>query len=100
MIIIYISLIIYFSNVLKLLSDDNYDDVTFQVHETFDDLGLGNHPDSSTTGHAGARLACCVIAVGGAGGGGGSSAAFPLANYTMVVTFALITCVFALLRLD
>ena len=89
------------------MHDDNYDDFTFQVHETFDDLGLGNHSDSNTTGHAGARLSCCVIAVdggaggaGGAGGGGGSSAALPLVNYTMVVTFALMTCVFALLRLD
>jgi Cu-Zn family superoxide dismutase len=26
-----------------------------------DDLGLGNQPDSLTTGHAGARIACAVI---------------------------------------
>jgi len=26
-----------------------------------DDLGLGGFPDSTTSGHAGARLGCCLI---------------------------------------
>jgi len=33
------------------------------VHADFDDLGRGGFPDSKTTGHAGARLACCVIGI-------------------------------------
>ena len=32
-----------------------------QVHADEDDLGLGGHPDSHTTGHAGARMGCCII---------------------------------------
>eukprot|EP00744_Colponema_vietnamica_P001734 GILI01002840.1.p1 GENE.GILI01002840.1~~GILI01002840.1.p1 ORF type:complete len:159 (-),score=42.39 GILI01002840.1:174-650(-) len=31
------------------------------IHADEDDLGLGNHDDSKTTGHAGARVACGVI---------------------------------------
>uniref|UniRef100_A0A0K8RL33 Superoxide dismutase [Cu-Zn] n=1 Tax=Ixodes ricinus TaxID=34613 RepID=A0A0K8RL33_IXORI len=31
------------------------------LHADPDDLGLGGSPDSLTTGHAGARIACCVI---------------------------------------
>ena len=31
------------------------------VHEGIDDLGKGDFPDSKTTGHAGARVACGVI---------------------------------------
>lgn len=31
------------------------------VHEGKDDLGLGGHDDSKTTGHAGSRLGCGVI---------------------------------------
>lgn len=31
------------------------------IHEDEDDLGLGNQPDSLTTGHAGKRVACAVI---------------------------------------
>ncbi|XP_045614401.2 superoxide dismutase [Cu-Zn] 5 [Procambarus clarkii] len=31
------------------------------IHENRDDLGLGNKPDSLTTGNAGSRLACCNI---------------------------------------
>lgn len=33
------------------------------VHADPDDLGKGNFPDSKTTGHAGARIACGVIAL-------------------------------------
>jgi Cu-Zn family superoxide dismutase len=31
------------------------------IHADEDDLGLGGFPDSLTTGHAGARIACSVI---------------------------------------
>jgi len=31
------------------------------IHADEDDLGLGGQPDSLTTGHAGARIACSVI---------------------------------------
>ena len=30
------------------------------VHEDMDDLGMGNHSDSLTTGHAGKRITCAV----------------------------------------
>jgi Cu-Zn family superoxide dismutase len=33
------------------------------VHADEDDLGRGNFPDSKTTGHSGARIACGVIAL-------------------------------------
>uniref|UniRef100_A0A6A7G293 Superoxide dismutase [Cu-Zn] n=1 Tax=Hirondellea gigas TaxID=1518452 RepID=A0A6A7G293_9CRUS len=33
------------------------------VHADTDDLGLGGHDDSKTTGHAGGRLACGVIGI-------------------------------------
>jgi Cu-Zn family superoxide dismutase len=31
------------------------------VHADEDDLGLGEHDDSKTTGHSGARIACAII---------------------------------------
>lgn len=31
------------------------------VHKDEDDLGLGNHEDSGTTGHSGARIDCGII---------------------------------------
>ena len=31
------------------------------VHADADDYGIGNHEDSKTTGHSGARIACAVI---------------------------------------
>ncbi len=31
------------------------------IHESPDDLGLGGHKDSLTTGHAGKRITCAVI---------------------------------------
>lgn len=34
------------------------------VHADADDLGRGGFPDSKTTGHAGARVACGVIGIG------------------------------------
>lgn len=33
------------------------------IHEDEDDLGLGTHNDSKTTGHSGARIACSVIGI-------------------------------------
>jgi len=33
------------------------------IHEDEDDLGLGEHEDSKTTGHSGARIACAVIGI-------------------------------------
>jgi Cu-Zn family superoxide dismutase len=33
------------------------------IHQDEDDLGLGNHEDSKTTGHSGARIACSVIGI-------------------------------------
>ena len=33
------------------------------IHEDEDDLGLGNHEDSKTTGHSGARIACAIIGI-------------------------------------
>ena len=33
------------------------------LHADEDDLGLGNHDDSLTTGHAGARIACALIGI-------------------------------------
>lgn len=33
------------------------------VHADEDDLGLGHHDDSSTTGHSGPRIACGVIGI-------------------------------------
>lgn len=37
---------------------------TLIVHADEDDLGRGGFPDSKTTGHAGARIACGVIGIG------------------------------------
>jgi Cu-Zn family superoxide dismutase len=31
------------------------------IHESPDDLGMGGHQDSLTTGHAGDRITCAVI---------------------------------------
>lgn len=34
---------------------------TLIVHEDKDDLGLGGHEDSKTTGHSGARIGCAIF---------------------------------------
>jgi Cu-Zn family superoxide dismutase len=34
------------------------------IHADEDDLGLGSHEDSKTTGHSGARIACAIIGRG------------------------------------
>jgi Cu/Zn superoxide dismutase len=31
------------------------------IHADMDDLGLGDKPDSLTTGHSGKRIACAII---------------------------------------
>jgi len=53
---------------------------TIIVHEDEDDLGLGGHNDSKTTGHSGKRIACAIFgrmkdcdSVTFTGGGGGGS---------------------------
>lgn len=33
------------------------------IHKDEDDLGKGNFPDSKTTGHSGARIACGIIGI-------------------------------------
>lgn len=33
------------------------------IHADEDDLGKGSYPDSATTGHSGARVACGIIGV-------------------------------------
>jgi Cu-Zn family superoxide dismutase len=34
---------------------------TLIIHADADDLGLGNHDDSKTTGHSGARIGCAIF---------------------------------------
>jgi Cu-Zn family superoxide dismutase len=34
------------------------------VHADEDDLGLGDHEDSGTTGHSGARIGCAIFGRG------------------------------------
>lgn len=48
-------------NVVSLFGPQSVVGKAFVVHETFDDLGLGNFSDSKTTGHAGRRFGCCLI---------------------------------------
>jgi Cu-Zn family superoxide dismutase len=43
-----------------LILDDLYGRSVI-IHADPDDYGRGGHPDSLTTGNAGARLACAVI---------------------------------------
>ena len=46
---------------IKLRGKYNVIGRSIVIHEDEDDLGLGNHSDSLTTGHAGKRIACGII---------------------------------------
>jgi Cu-Zn family superoxide dismutase len=49
-------------NLIKLRgSKSNIIGRSVVIHEDEDDCGLGNFPDSKTTGHSGKRIACAVI---------------------------------------
>eukprot|EP01017_Pseudomicrothorax_dubius_P018588 TRINITY_DN2054_c0_g1_i1.p1 TRINITY_DN2054_c0_g1~~TRINITY_DN2054_c0_g1_i1.p1 ORF type:complete len:194 (+),score=20.62 TRINITY_DN2054_c0_g1_i1:26-607(+) len=51
---------------IKLFGDTTVVGRSCVVHADEDDLGRGIHPDSTTTGHSGARIACGVIALSNA----------------------------------
>ena len=46
---------------IKLFGEESVVGRSCVVHEDTDDLGRGGFPDSKTTGHAGARVACGII---------------------------------------
>jgi Cu-Zn family superoxide dismutase len=49
-------------NLIKLRgSKSNIIGRSVVIHQDEDDCGLGNFPDSKTTGHSGKRIACAVI---------------------------------------
>ena len=50
---------------VQLCGDNSVIGRSFVVHAGVDDLGLGGHELSSTTGNAGGRLACGVIGLSG-----------------------------------
>lgn len=50
-------------NVISLIGRNSILGRALVLHEQEDDLGLGNHENSLTTGNAGARVACAVIGV-------------------------------------
>lgn len=50
---------------VSLIGDKSVIGRSFVVHKDRDDLGLGGHELSSTTGNAGARLACGTIGLSG-----------------------------------
>lgn len=50
-------------HLIRLTGEHNVLGRSVVIHKDEDDLGTGNFPDSKTTGHAGARIACGVIAL-------------------------------------
>jgi len=50
-------------HLIKLNGEENVLGRSVVIHKDEDDLGTGNQPDSKTTGHAGARIACGIIAL-------------------------------------
>ena len=55
------ALINFYDKVIKLRGKHSIIGRGLVIHSGTDDLGLGGHSDSLTTGHAGKRLACSVI---------------------------------------
>jgi len=53
--------ICFTDKLVKLSGDYSVIGRSLIIHEDEDDLGLGGHSDSLTTGHAGKRLVCGVI---------------------------------------
>ena len=52
---------IYSDNIIKLHGTANIVGRGLVIHEDEDDLGLGGHPESLTTGNSGKRIACATI---------------------------------------
>lgn len=52
-----------FDSLISLTGTDCIVGRAVVVHSDEDDLGLGGHEDSTTTGHAGSRVACGVIGI-------------------------------------
>lgn len=51
----------FIDNLISLAGPRNIVGRGVIVHLNIDDLGRGDHPDSSTTGNAGPRVACGVV---------------------------------------
>ena len=60
-----VSTLDYFDDLLQLTGPNSIVGRSCVCHADEDDLGLGGHSDSLTTGHAGARLACGTIGLSG-----------------------------------
>ncbi|ARF09726.1 Cu/Zn superoxide dismutase [Indivirus ILV1] len=55
--------ITFTDHLVKLTGDNNVIGRSFVIHEDPDDLGLGGHKDSLTTGHSGKRIAYGIIGI-------------------------------------